>query len=664
MPRENAESSLLRSDGAHLAETQQVVEEQNCDSKTDATQRAQTTATQESEDCNRCSDTHHAMKKLEIQVILTPKSLDIQLRKRIQDGYDLGCVKEICMPRKDIATIVIAHCRDYAIEWSGHNDSATLTAEFQQLYDHWIPGKYRVKIYNFSFKYEMNVLMELLNAATIFYMSGVHGQAGHTPMNVATEHVQQIIAALKRKVQSNEIVYWGVCGGAMLAGKSTTFVHTPFNLLEGTNVFYDGGISAKSCEMKTHAAKNILQITTGCAIAVRLTTNKDSCRAVSFPCIKNKAQWHKFAAESTRALHEWLEVKAHAGSHRHLSNASTGTAAMQEGKDSIQCGDTHPTVSVLEISEEIPHESLGTCSAGSQLQREVFNSRIAQIVLGFEIGIRLANDAKIREQLFYAVTNQAELIDSITNIDEHMSTSGLSGPWKDLFEGPLSQLLSKYKNHQEMISVLTQLAAQASLHIPTDSHPKRSNLHPIITSDRGDTHPTEKEGTLPPSTPPTRPPPPLPFTPPPNFPIIRNVPTSLLPFNPPLYSPTIKSIFQHYNAGCLFNKESQQWAVPETHHLDLINQFPWTKMLHCGDEFPLQRFIVSTVPTFYLDEPDHNHHNKPRLDIVLTFNDGETVRYHPRAHHIWSSTEQPTRAMLKRYNLHEKLKKIIEKAQR
>ena len=324
MLRENAESSPLGSDGAHLAETQQVVGVQNCDSKTDATQRAQTTATQESEDCNRCGDTHHAVKKLEIQAILTPKSLDIQLRKRIQDGYDLGCVKEICMPRRDShCHIVIAHCRDYAIEWTGHNDSATLTAEFQQLYDHWMPGKYRVEICNFSFKYEMDVLIELLNAATIFYMSGVHGQARHTPMNVATEHVQQIIAALKRKVQSSEIVYWGVCGGAMLAGKSTTFVHTPFNLLEGTNVFYDAGISAKSCEMKTHAAKNILQITTGCAIAVMLTTDKDSCRAVSFPCIKNHAQWQKFAAESTRALHEWLEVKAHASSHWHFSNAST-----------------------------------------------------------------------------------------------------------------------------------------------------------------------------------------------------------------------------------------------------------------------------------------------------------------------------------------------------
>ena len=48
------------------------------------------------------------------------------------------------------------------------------------------------------------------------------------------------------------------------------------------------------------------------------------------------------------------------------------------------------------------------------------------------------------------------------------------------------------------------------MHIATDSNPTRSDLHPIITSYRGDTHPTVQEGTLPLTNPPTRPPPPLP----------------------------------------------------------------------------------------------------------------------------------------------------------
>ena len=183
------------------------------------------------------------------------------------------------------------------------------------------------------------------------------------------------------------------------------------------------------------------------------------------------------------------------------------------------------------------------------------------------------------------------------------------------------------------------------MHIPTDSNPTRSDLHPIITSHRGDTHPTVQEGTLPPSKPPTRPPPPL-------------------PFNPPPYFPTIRSIMDHYNAGCVFNNESQQWSVPVTHHLDLIDQFEWTKMLDFGDEFPPGKSIVTIVPTFYMDEPGHNQRNKPRLDILVSFNDGETVRYHPRADLIWSSTQQPTQAMRKRYDLRKKMRKKIEKAQR
>jgi hypothetical protein len=120
------------------------------------------------------------------------------------------------------------------------------------------------------------------------------------------------------------------------------------------------------------------------------------------------------------------------------------------------------------VDEEMPQGGLCTCPPHSQLQEGKFSSDDAQVVLGFRMGVRVVNDAKIREQLFYAVRNQAELIGSITYIDEKMSTSGLSGPLRDLFEGPLSELLSELKTHHEIISVLTQWAAQADLHIPTD----------------------------------------------------------------------------------------------------------------------------------------------------------------------------------------------------
>ena len=85
-------------------------------------------------------------------------------------------------------------------------------------------------------------------------------------------------------------------------------------------------------------------------------------------------------------------------------------------------------------------------------------------VLEFPRGIRVVNDAKIREQLYYAVTNQSELIGSITYIDEKVNMPGLYGPLKDLFDSSLKELLVELKSHQEMISVLTGWAAQAGLY--------------------------------------------------------------------------------------------------------------------------------------------------------------------------------------------------------
>ena len=333
------------------------------------------------------------------------------------------------------------------------------------------------------------------------------------------------------------------------------------------------------------------------------------------------------------------------------------------------------------VGEEMPFGGLCDCSARSQLKEGIYSSDNA-LAVGCRMGIRVVTDAKIREQLRYAWNNMTQLIGSIAYIDGKINTAGLSGPLKDLFEGPLSDLLTELKSHHEIIIVLTSWAAQEGLPFLTDSNSTSSDLHPMFTPHRSDTHPTEQEGTLPPSTPPTQPPPRPPTsaanpaatsattpaaTPAANpaaTPAATSADLSILPFHPPLNSPTIKSIFQHYNAGCVLNEESQQWAIPLTHALNLIDQFDWKKMLDCSDEFLQGRFIVSTIPTFYREEPDHNQRNKPRLDILVEFNDGITVRYHQGADHIWSTTPQPTTAMEKRYKLAAKLRRNFERTQR
>ena len=40
-------------------------------------------------------------------------------------------------------------------------------------------------------------------------------------------------------------------------------------------------------------------------------------------------------------------------------------------------------------------------------------------------------------------------------------------------------------------------------------------------------------------------------------------------------------------------------------------------------------------PTFYMDEADHNRFDRPRLDFVVSFDDGQEMRYHPGTDYIW-----------------------------
>ena len=72
--------------------------------------------------------------------------------------------------------------------------------------------------------------------------------------------------------------------------------------------------------------------------------------------------------------------------------------------------------------------------------------------------------------------------------------------------------------------------------------------------------------------------------------------------------------------------------------------------------------ITAAVPTFYQDEPDPNQRDAPRLDIVVSFADGRSVRYHPSAEPIWSEDLQPTTAMQMRYNRARNIAKKLHSA--
>ena len=98
-------------------------------------------------------------------------------------------------------------------------------------------------------------------------------------------------------------------------------------------------------------------------------------------------------------------------------------------------------------------------------------------------------------------------------------------------------------------------------------------------------------------------------------------------------------------AQCPWDADTKTWLIPETMADARLLNMDWSNMLkiHPGAN------ITAVVPTFYQDEPDPNQRDAPRLDIVVSFADGRSVRYHPSAEPIWSDQPQPTKTMQLRY---------------
>ena len=69
---------------------------------------------------------------------------------------------------------------------------------------------------------------------------------------------------------------------------------------------------------------------------------------------------------------------------------------------------------------------------------------------------------------------------------------------------------------------------------------------------------------------------------------------------------------------------------------------------------------------FYLEEADPSPpfaKDKPRVDILITFTDGTWLRWHCSGKHlIWSTTPQPTSAMIIRMNRKNRLLRDLRDA--
>ena len=108
-----------------------------------------------------------------------------------------------------------------------------------------------------------------------------------------------------------------------------------------------------------------------------------------------------------------------------------------------------------------------------------------------------------------------------------------------------------------------------------------------------------------------------------------------------------------YQENCV--KYAGDWTLVRYAQELPLDDHDWEQIL--GEGLSRGQHVVKSVATFFADEPDHNRKNAPRLDIVLTLNDGVTIRYHPKAAWIFSTEQLPTVAMQKRYNLAKNLRK-------
>ena len=118
----------------------------------------------------------------------------------------------------------------------------------------------------------------------------------------------------------------------------------------------------------------------------------------------------------------------------------------------------------------------------------------------------------------------------------------------------------------------------------------------------------------------------------------------------PMFS-KVRQVLDWWNNRCQKDEHTKRWIIPATQDmLHAIGWMPWSNMVKDDRLRRGEHAIIRIMPTFYVDEADHNRDGKPRLDLVIEFNDGEAVRYHPDANPISLPASADNEAMRQRRN--------------
>ena len=102
---------------------------------------------------------------------------------------------------------------------------------------------------------------------------------------------------------------------------------------------------------------------------------------------------------------------------------------------------------------------------------------------------------------------------------------------------------------------------------------------------------------------------------------------------PPLAISIKRDVFNPLLEQCRWDYSTGMWRTPATEPDAGLRGLDWQNMLKLPPGWTLTNF----VPTFFHDEPEPNQRDKPRLDIVVSFGNVHSARYHPSAAPIWST---------------------------
>ena len=97
-----------------------------------------------------------------------------------------------------------------------------------------------------------------------------------------------LLHLLRERVQCNYMGFVGVCGGAKVAGigNGNNFGLPGLDLLNGIKVQYEAGVTAAQVTVDTNADLQLVQMTTGCALA--FVMDETMQMGICFACTKKQ----------------------------------------------------------------------------------------------------------------------------------------------------------------------------------------------------------------------------------------------------------------------------------------------------------------------------------------------------------------------------------------